>query len=55
MDDKQSRLMMCGFTENNAKQVCDKYRNAGDDYGLERYVRFTELIFDDRREWSREE
>lgn len=55
MDEKVERLVRCGFNPQNAEQICDKYRSARDEYGLEKYVRFTELIFDDRREWSREE
>lgn len=55
MDEKVHRLVMCGFTPKNAERVCEKYRNEKDEYGLEKYVRFTELVFDDRREWAREE
>lgn len=49
------RLVKCGFTTKNAQNVCDQFlaRYAADE--LEHFVRTTELIFDDRKEYAKED
>lgn len=45
------RLISCGFTENNAKNVCEKYALNGDINELKAFVRAQELIYDDRKQY----
>lgn len=49
------RLVKCGFTTKNAQSVCDQFMAQYGEGKLERYVRATELIFDDRREYIKED
>lgn len=47
VDEKVDRLVKCGYSERSAEQVCNNFRNDGDEYGLERYIRFAELVLSD--------
>lgn len=48
------RLIACGFTEANAVALYMGYMEHSDAEGLEKFVRSTELIFDDRSEYPNE-
>lgn len=49
------RLIACGFTEGNAIDICYKYAANEDWAGLESYIRSAELLFDDRKQYPKEE
>ena len=46
-----ARLVACGFTESAARDTCEKYAAEGDFYGLERFIRQNELLYDDRKQY----
>lgn len=48
----EQRLVKCGFTAANASGMCANY--AGDYRALEEYIRFTELLTSDEREYPKE-
>lgn len=45
------RLMVCGYPEEAAVDICRKYASAGDFSGLEAFVRSNELLYDDRKQY----
>lgn len=47
MDENINRLVKCGYSEKNAEQICRNFEIDRDDYGLERYIRFAELVLSD--------
>lgn len=55
VSDKIKRLIACGFTEKNAEDICFKYGARGDWDGLENFIRGCELLYDDRKEYPKEE
>lgn len=55
MADKVNRLIACGFTEQNALDIYYKYAARGDWDGLEKFIRSCELLYDDQKEYPKEE
>ena len=55
MSDKIERLLACGFTKENAEDIYYKYGALGDWLGLEQYVRICELLYNDRKQYPKEE
>lgn len=55
MSDKIKRLIACGFTEQNAVDAYNKYAFRGDWNGLENFVRSCELLYNDHKEYPKEE
>lgn len=47
MDENINRLVKCGYSERSAEQICRNFENDCDEYGLERYIRFAELVLSD--------
>ena len=47
MDENVIRLVKCGYSEKNAEQICKNFEIDRDEYGLERYIRFAELVLSD--------
>lgn len=55
MSDKVKRLIACGFTENNAWNIYFQYGTLGDWDGLDRFIRWCELLYDDYKQYPKEE
>lgn len=55
MSDKVKRLVACGFTERNAWDIYYKYAAQGDWAALERFIRGCELLYNDHKEYPKEE
>ena len=47
MDENINRLIKCGYSERSAEQICRNFEIDRDEYGLERYIRFAELVLSD--------
>lgn len=47
MDENVNRLIKCGYSERAAEQICKNFLIDEDEYGLERYIRFAELVLSD--------
>lgn len=55
MSDKIKRLVACGFTEKNALEIYSRYSRREDWDGLERFTRECELLYNDYKEYPKEE
>ena len=55
MSDKISRLVACGFTEKNAEDIYFEYGIRRDWDGLENFIRGCELLYNDRKEYPKED
>ena len=45
------RLIACGYTESNARDICEKYAADGKYDELRDFVLLAEQLYDDRREY----
>ena len=45
------RLVACGYTESNAIDICQKYAAEGNFSGLLKFIKFVELLLDDRKQY----
>ena len=50
-----NRLIACGFTEKNAVDICCKYGAKGEWSALEDFVRGCELLYNDQKEYPKED
>lgn len=46
------RLMRCGYRDDTAMEICRRYLTEQDAEGLTVFVRTSELMTDDRREYA---
>ena len=51
MREYADRLIRCGFEAASAVDICRRYMSDSRPDALEEYIRFVELVMDDRREW----
>ena len=45
------RLVACGYTESKATDICQKYAADGDFSGLLKFIKFVEMLMDDRKQY----
>lgn len=55
MSDKIKRLVDCGFTQKNAEDIYFKYGARGDWDALEDFIRGCELLYNDYKQYPKEE
>ncbi len=55
MSDKINRLIACGFTTQNAEEIYFQYGVKGDWTGLESFIRGCELLYNDYKQYPKEE
>lgn len=49
------RLVDCGYTEENAIQICRRYADKGDWIGMESFMRLNELLYNDIKQYPKED